>query len=75
MKTFDRKIATYSHSSLITFFNSILDLTNLGTILETVGTIKRPLKRVVPSDRFDFIFHTSRNGRNENDKNQSLKKR
>ena len=36
MKTFDRKIAIYSHSSLITFFNSILDLTNLSTILETV---------------------------------------
>lgn len=72
MKTFDSKIANNSQSSFIIIFNSISSIATMATFNATVATKMLPLKRVVARVIFDFIFQTSRNGRNENDKNQSL---
>jgi len=69
MKTFDSKIANNSQSSFIIIFNSISSIATTATKNATVATKMLPLKRVVAPVIFDFIFQTSRNGRNENDKN------
>ena len=85
MKTFDRKIADYSHPSLITFFISTLNFgynvtkkvssnttPNIGfQEIDTKAGSNDCLIQVAKVVTFDFVFQTSRNGRNENDENKN----
>ena len=65
MKTFDRKIADYSHSSLIKFSTSIPKCNLKVTKKVTTVTQKlhqQQILQVVGSVVFDFIFQAFRNG-------------